>query len=827
MAVHESDNSSENQPQAENAPDESVSESTESLFIRSTDDTLSARKDSISEKPAVESEKASGDSLFHAVMKEKSPAKNDVHTKESKEKIVQNNSKDENSILGNFELVGAKELNASDAKGHPEKSAESDASKAKVVSELTNKITDALEESAYKSAVAAMITVASKLASDTVLANMITDRDGNVSKHSVDNVMKLDAGQKVHNLDKKVPGPILLSEDQRKSLDTVRTHIGLAASFSGGQSILAGAEFSSKSASKIGNEIANEISKEVKNALGSGDNFKKLDSGKLDEISKKIIDNLSEKIKEGILGGDEGRAAGANGARIAKPAAPGDQPSKDQPSKDQPSKRKEPEQASEQAKEQAKDQAKDQAEVQAGLAAEQAEAALEQQPRVDVPQLKDSEFVDVAKQLLKKLDSNKNGELTKDEIVKALQDPSIKGKEAQALAAMYQNFDRLHNLSKHEGWFSSKSITAADLDKYNEVKTAQDARVNEAFAMKTWAHKNLEKFDSNKSGSLTKDELDRAINDPKTSSYDKSMLEAVKKNYSNMGHFYESGVNLKAFDNHAAGIFKDTDEAKLVSGVWASTYNVSEGQKANVSHDLYGDKNDPLKSINPDAIKQGSIGNCYFLASLAAVAKSNPESIKNMIKDNGDGTYTVTFPGAKDEPITVKAPTQAEQGLYNHGSPNGTWASVMEKAYGEYCQKHFYRRSPFNLGGGDTPAEGADGGGRTGSVTELLTGNSSDTDMLIVTSQATTAAKLEKAFSGNPPKAVTAGINKGILSDYTDDKFFTGHAYSIVGFEPDGKGGGTVTVRNPWGGANNSTSGTIKISLEKFMKNFSDINYEQ
>ncbi len=47
---------------------------------------------------------------------------------------------------------------------------------------------------------------------------------------------------------------------------------------------------------------------------------------------------------------------------------------------------------------------------------------------------------------------------------------------------------------------------------------------------------------------------------------------------------------------------------------------------------------------------------------LAAVAQMTPEIIKKMIVDNKDGTYTVTFPGNKDEPITISAPTETERG---------------------------------------------------------------------------------------------------------------------------------------------------------------------
>ena len=40
---------------------------------------------------------------------------------------------------------------------------------------------------------------------------------------------------------------------------------------------------------------------------------------------------------------------------------------------------------------------------------------------------------------------------------------------------------------------------------------------------------------------------------------------------------------------------------------------------------------------------QGQLGDCYFPSAISAIAVANPEALQNMIKDNGDGTYDVTF----------------------------------------------------------------------------------------------------------------------------------------------------------------------------------------
>jgi hypothetical protein len=42
-------------------------------------------------------------------------------------------------------------------------------------------------------------------------------------------------------------------------------------------------------------------------------------------------------------------------------------------------------------------------------------------------------------------------------------------------------------------------------------------------------------------------------------------------------------------------------------------------------------------------IAQGATGDCSLLTSLGALVESDPGAVKNMIHDDGDGTYTVTF----------------------------------------------------------------------------------------------------------------------------------------------------------------------------------------
>jgi hypothetical protein len=206
-----------------------------------------------------------------------------------------------------------------------------------------------------------------------------------------------------------------------------------------------------------------------------------------------------------------------------------------------------------------------------------------------------------------------------------------------------------------------------------------------------------------------------------------------------------------------------------------------------------------VDAVSYNDIHQQQVGDCFLLGSLAAVARQDPQRIRDMVVDNGNGTYTVTFkerhgggvlgspPQYVDVPITVTADFPGGLAGDGHAAPGDTgwgtaeiWPLVIEKAYGQYltCVE---------------PYGELDRGGSSRRMLEMLTGRpvTSGTSMSIGDSARGFDALLADFQAG---KAIVVSTN-----DIEEKPLVGDHAYAVSNVYRDANGNQWVELYNPWG----------------------------
>jgi hypothetical protein len=236
-----------------------------------------------------------------------------------------------------------------------------------------------------------------------------------------------------------------------------------------------------------------------------------------------------------------------------------------------------------------------------------------------------------------------------------------------------------------------------------------------------------------------------------------------------------------------------------------------------------------VDGINPDDVKQGQLANCYFPAAVSAVAVTHPEVLKDMIKENPDGTYSVTF----KEPSFSGTPRQrtvtVDGDLYTR--PNGTalygasrnaggkeememWYPILEKAYAAYKGNSYDK-----IGNGGSTADVL--GSLLGVHTNYRTLDENTMDGVFKSMQ----AAQEK---GLPMTTATYGKDGPEAERYAGVRIYPWHAYTVMSVREE-DGNKIVQLRNPWGssepGNDGKDDGIFELPLKDFAHYFSGVTF--
>jgi hypothetical protein len=235
--------------------------------------------------------------------------------------------------------------------------------------------------------------------------------------------------------------------------------------------------------------------------------------------------------------------------------------------------------------------------------------------------------------------------------------------------------------------------------------------------------------------------------------------------------------------------------------------------------------------IQPGDVQQGHLGDCWLLASLAAIARTNPGAIKGAIQSRNDGTYTVTlFPeqngslARRDIHINTAFPEypttllqylkiSSKESRFPYAQPGDdneeAWVMLIERAaalvHGSYEKLD-------------------DGSGLEG--LQLVTGRKAQEFEPRKLTPDALAAKLTELERNNDPvtagtfkpnQIVESGPNPLLIGNETDATLNSGHLYYFIHYDPATR---KVTVGNQ-----HERNKTNELTLQEFQFAFTRVFY--
>lgn len=214
------------------------------------------------------------------------------------------------------------------------------------------------------------------------------------------------------------------------------------------------------------------------------------------------------------------------------------------------------------------------------------------------------------------------------------------------------------------------------------------------------------------------------------------------------------------------------------------TYQYAQGS-------LFQTQAGDTNAISANDIKQGMVGDCYFLATLSSIAQEKPSYIQDMFIDNGDNTFTVKFlHNGVNEYVTVDRylPTNSSSLIYaSYGSnytntSNELWVALAEKAYAQLAELGWSRSTATN-------SYAAIEGGLMNTVIQQVTGLATTSKTLSATTSMTETQLINLV---NSNQILTAGFAYGDGGGLVVNN----HAYTITAYNSTT---GKFHLRNPWG----------------------------
>ncbi len=287
--------------------------------------------------------------------------------------------------------------------------------------------------------------------------------------------------------------------------------------------------------------------------------------------------------------------------------------------------------------------------------------------------------------------------------------------------------------------------------------------------------------------------LDSFWYDSSDSVADASSAESAAKSLHRVASFYQPWTTNTASGDYVSMTINGQDLRDPTYTSYATRYANFSDRALFIDGPQYND------------IRQGSVGDCYYLASLSAIADTDPQIISQMITSLGDGTYAMRYYRNGSEVylrIDGDLPVNNSGSLVyaKTGPDNELWVPLAEKAYA------YFRY-------GENSYASISSGWMT-TVNKEITGESS-------VWRSTTGTTASLATYIRTQLSLGYSLTLGSYSN-ASSPVVGSHAYMVKSIDANGY----VTVYNPWGvdgrsWDSNYNDGLLRLSIEQIQSNYS------
>lgn len=441
--------------------------------------------------------------------------------------------------------------------------------------------------------------------------------------------------------------------------------------------------------------------------------------------------------------------------------------------------------------------------------------------------------------IFKAIDKNRDTTLTKTEINAAALRNWQSPDEAQLVAMLKLHFEQILLMREDRLLQMAGGLSFEDIIKFDEQQRAEGKKLQDPPVHVIEMLDGLFSIvDANQDGMITVAEIQDAIYKGELVPAQKQLLGWLEQNLARINSFVRDGYIdrsnwiykrdlIKLYED----LYREEIGCRVPTGGWGQEEHWKQGHA--VDRKIYADSANPIASINLDAMRQGSVGDCMFLAALGSIVGINPQMITYMIKENTDGTFSVTFGGDPNNPIICGPPNRVELALYAKGSQSGIWAALLQKAYALFLAK---TRGQQRAGSEST--EAGDKTRQNMDAFNLLTGQSGSWEYLKQSNAEKLRHQLNDCFKQRRAVVATT-LGFGGERKVGDLMVVVNHAYSLIGWKPETN---EVVLRNPWGTiykspksdlvgdrpeSDDSTNGIFTLNLESFLSAFQVIYFEE